>query len=272
MSVVPIKKKSESDKFYTKPEVVNICLETLYPFVDQYDIFIEPSAGSGVFLDELKYTFKLGFDIIPDSDEIIKDNWLTMQLLGNDIIIFGNPPFGSRSNLINEFIKKSLPNAKIIAFILPSVFRKENKQKIFPNDWILLSDITLPYNSFLLDGQDYHVPCIFQVWGNEDFYYGNEDLRESRKDKLITNDFKFVSRDNATHFIFGASPRKIIRKNNVTTNNRGYYLRLHSDIIIDQFESINWDQFALSSVSGGVSWFTKQMIINIWEKHYGKFE
>lgn len=263
MPITKIKKKSNLDKFYTKSSVVELCLGSLYPFVSIADLFIEPSAGNGSFVDGLVYPYKIAFDIYPDRTDIFKADWLKIDLIKTDLAIYGNPPFGSRGDLIDSFIKKAIPHSKVIAFVLPLTFRKKTKQKIFPENWKLLSDITLPENSFTLNGKDYHVPTCFQVWGMDIHYSGHDDLRASKQINITTSDFEFVDKEHATHFIFGAAPHKIIEKSLVKSTNRGYYIRTNRETV-NRLKQIDWKLHALSGISGGAAWFTKQMIETIY--------
>ena len=240
---------------------MELCLDSLYPFVNSWDYFIEPSAGNGIFLDCLKYSRKIGYDISPDRNDIIQADWMTIIPNNHDNVIFGNPPFGKRGFLIKSFIKHAIPFANVIGFILPQTYRKENKQKVFPSEWKLLSDITLPERSFTLDGRDYHVPCCFQVWG---IGFSDYDWRASNQPKLSTSDFEFVMKERATHFIFGAAPHKIIEKSLVNDSNRGYYILCKNEQVVERLVGIDWKSYALSGVPGEVAWFTKQMIIDVY--------
>ena len=254
----------ELDKFFTKKIVADLCLDSLYPYVKSWDYFIEPSAGDGIFLDCLKYPDKIGYDISIDRPDLYQRDWLLTNPNKYGVVIYGNPPFGKRGNLINAFIKHSIKYAKLIAFILPSTFRKETKQKVFPSNWKLLSDITLPENSFTLDGDDFHVPCCFQVWGMDIHFPENYDLRASKQIKLATCDFEFVDKEQSTHFIFGAAPHRIIDKSLVKDTNRGYYILSKNEQVIERLKNIDWKPHALSGVSGEVAWFTKQMLIDVY--------
>lgn len=261
--------KNLQDKFYTKPEIALECIKKAEPFIDTNDVVIEPSAGNGSFFNQLPYQNKIGLDIEPEGSGIIKQDWFLYHPPPNCVII-GNPPFGSRNNLSKKFIKHSLNTAKIIAFVLPSVYRKETLQTTFPPNWSLILDHTLPDNSFLLEDAEYHVPCIFQIWCNTSLIKIDlPDLRESKKIPFITDDFLFTDKEYANWFMFGAAPHKIISPDKVMENNRGYYLSC--DVIIkEKLQAIDWSTYGLSSVNGGAFWFTKKQILNIYGEVYGK--
>ena len=80
------------------------------------------------------------------------------------IHIIGNPPFGRQSSLAIKFIKKSCEFCDSISFILPKSFKKDSLKKTFPLNFHLIFEIDLPDKSFLVDGIEHNVPCIFQIW------------------------------------------------------------------------------------------------------------
>lgn len=244
------------DKFYTKPEIARMCVDAASPFIGERMV-IEPSAGSGSFLKWLP-AGSIGYDVVPEIEGIICKNYLDVDI-PEGVAVVGNPPFGKRGSLAKSFIKNSL-QADIIAFILPSTFRKETMQKVFPDNFSLVLDLALPTNSFTAEGGDFNIPCVFQVWSR---VHNFVNLRESAKVKQTTNDFNFVKKEDSNWFMFGAAPHNIIPSEDVNENNRGYYLKC-SDEVREKLMNINWKEKGLSGAGGGVAWFTKQNIINIY--------
>lgn len=265
----PIKKKCDNDKFYTKPEVAEMCVGFLRNTlgIESYYV-IEPSAGGGSFSSLLDC---LAMDLVPEKEDIIQKDFFEWNSKGlpDKLLLLGNPPFGSANSLSKAFISHGIKEGvSTIAFVLPNTFRKYTTQKVFPSDWKLIGEMELPSQSFTLQGRDYHVPCVFQVWSCVE---DGDDLREI-KGREYTNDFSFVRKNaNPDLFIFGAAPSKILRPEDVSKNNRGYYLTVTGDL--DTFKgkakNIDWKQFGNSSVNGGVSWFTKTEIVKVWEEYYG---
>lgn len=260
-----IKMKDELDRFYTKESIAIECINRLSKFTSQGDIFVEPSAGGGAFYKNLESP-KFGYDLAPACDGVEKADWLE-TVPPHDCVIVGNPPFGTRNSLTKAFIKHSLQFAKCIAFILPASYRKETTQRVFPDSWMLVHNYDLPDNSFLLDDKPYHVPCVFQVWMKKELAKGLTDLRESSKIPITTKDFVFCKKDEADFFVFGASPSKIIEKELVLPTNRGYYIKQMVSGVRELFGVTDWKAKANSTVSGGVAWYSKQEIINIYEEH-----
>ena len=161
------------DKYYTKDNIVDVCINFIkkYMEININDLVIEPSAGNGSFIKGIKSLTNnfIFFDIEPDNEEIIKQDYLLFdyESIKNDfnkIHIIGNPPFGRQSSLANRFIKKSCEFCDSISFILPKSYKKDSLKKIFPLNFHLIFEIDLPEKSFLVDGLEYNVPCIFQIW------------------------------------------------------------------------------------------------------------
>jgi hypothetical protein len=179
------------DQFYTSPTTARICIDILHKHVKE-GVFIEPSAGKGVFLDLVPSA--IGYDIDPQDPRILKADFLTITVPDHSIV-FGNPPFGRQSSLAKKFIKHSAKTADIIAFILPRSFQKDSMQKAFPLTFHLVEEFELPENSFLVNDTPYNVPCVFQVWKRYD---------SDRKLQLYLHPvgFHYVSADKLHHLVF----------------------------------------------------------------------
>jgi hypothetical protein len=266
LPVKPIQQKDSLDRFYTKPEVATLCVNQLKQALSDYNInvsvWVEPSAGCGNFSSLVDC---LSFDIKPQNSEITEQDWLSYNEFHPNCLVFGNPPFGNRNKLSRAFITKAISvGASVIAFILPATYNKLTTQKVFPHNWKLLYVNKLENNSFLLEEESYHVPCIFQIWVDSNQHQLNTDLREKSVD--LTNEyFEFTTKDKADIFVFGAAPNKVVTPEEVNKNNRGYYLQCKKEVdtIISKFKEIDWKSKGNSSVSGGVAWFSKQEIVKI---------
>jgi hypothetical protein len=166
------------DQFYTSPSVAKKCIQHIIswlnygaPSSSSY-LWVEPSAGNGVFLNNIPETYdKIGIDIEPDSGagaNILKQDFLTWvppQTNQKPVIIFGNPPFGRQSHLAKAFIAHSCKFASIIAFILPRSFVKPSMSCAFESHFHCVHTCDLESNAFVLNGGEiYDVPCVFQIW------------------------------------------------------------------------------------------------------------
>jgi predicted RNA methylase len=161
------------DKYYTKESIVQLCLNLVkkYIQINTEDLIVEPSAGNGSFIIGIKSLSSncLFYDLEPDNNEIIKQDYLlydhsSIKKSFNKIHIIGNPPFGRQSSFAIKFIKKSCEFCDSVSFILPKSFKKDSLKKTFPLSFHLIFEIDLPDKSFLVDGVEHNVPCIFQIW------------------------------------------------------------------------------------------------------------
>jgi len=179
----------EKDQFYTDENVAKKCIDIiveLYPETKKY-LWIEPSAGNGSFYKNIKYE-KIGIDIDPKYEGIIKEDYLKWNYSGKDkkVILVGNPPFGKQSSLAKMFIKRGCEYADIIAFILPKSFTKPSMTNAFDRKFHCMHTSDIEKDAFLIQGNKrYDVPCIFQIW---------ERKSEDRKieDKIPENGFEYV--------------------------------------------------------------------------------
>jgi hypothetical protein len=190
-------KRNTIDKYYTKSNIVSICIDNIKKYIDikKNDLIIEPSAGDGSFINDIKkltnnYKF---YDIYPEHKEIETMDFLKVNtaLLKDNIYkihIIGNPPFGRQSSLAIKFIKKCCSFANTIAFILPKSFKKDSMKKYFPINFHLLNEIDLDKNAFIVNGKDCDVPCIFQIWQCR-------DINRENSLKLEPLHFKFVKKN-----------------------------------------------------------------------------
>ena len=99
-------------------------------------------------------------------------------------------PFGTNGNIALNFIKES-SFADGIAFILPKSFNKESVKNRIPLNFTLKIEQDLPSNSFILNGNTYNVPCVFQYWIKSD------TLRTIIKGSVKSDIIEFVDKDKA---------------------------------------------------------------------------
>lgn len=190
------KKKHENDKFYTKDETA-IRLISLLNLSD-YDMVIEPSAGNGSFSRNINHTNLVSLDIDPENENIIRMNWFDFTYTKNgNVIVVGNPPFGNQGSLALKFIKKCDDlNVDAIAFILPKSYKKDSIKNKIPSFYHLSIELDLDDNSFTLLGDDYSVPCVFQVWKRETFQ--RNKIKLNTKSEFIT----FVKKNENPDYSF----------------------------------------------------------------------
>lgn len=183
--------KHRLDKFYTKPEIVHQCLAQLN--LDSYDLIIEPSAGAGAFSRHI--TGASAYDLSPEHEDITQADWLTLDKTHftdhDNILVIGNPPFGSQGSLAYKFLTESMTFADTIAFILPKGFKKITVKNRLPLHFHLTAETDLPARSFTLHDQDYAVPCVFQIWQK------STTPREKVQHRRTTELFTFTDKHTA---------------------------------------------------------------------------
>ena len=164
--------KSELDKFYTKPELSKYLISKIN--LGDYDLIIDPCCGDGSFYLNINHGNKIGIDIDPQiidvqKSDFLKWNYRQITSSSDKVLVLSNPPFGKGGSLAHKFIKKSSEIADTIAFILPLSFCKPSQKNKVPEYFHLEFEEILPDNSFLLNGEDYDVKCVFQIWKKKSF-------------------------------------------------------------------------------------------------------
>ena len=197
-------KRNTIDKYYTKPVVVKQCIELVKKYINilNNDLIIEPSAGNGTFIENIKtlstnYKF---YDLEPEHNEVYKQDFLEfdykkLKQKYTNIHIIGNPPFGRQASLAIKFIKKCCLFSNSISFILPKSFKKDSMKKHFEKHYYLIHEIDLLENSFLVNGVECDVPCVFQIWQYK------EEIRNEIEKKIPLN-FKFVKKEDNSDISF----------------------------------------------------------------------
>ncbi len=260
-------KKSHHDKFYTNPTVARFCVKQLQQTIKNQDYtFLEPSAGAGVFVNILR---EIGIsnidaiDITPEYDFIKKQDFFTYKpSIDDKIIVIGNPPFGRCSSLAIKFFNHaaSFQNTEIIAFILPKTFRKYSVQNRLSSNFGLVEDFDLPKNSFLLNGSEYDVPCVFQIW------------KKLEKPRLIyknhvSNYIEFVQKEEAEFAIrrVGGRAGQVLNGTDYNPNST-YFCKESKKGVKEVLQKIDFSEFVNSTA--GVRSLSKMEIQIILEKYF----
>lgn len=195
-----MEKSEKFDQYYTKYSVAEHCcrvLKELFPECSD-KTFMEPSAGTGVFVDAIHKIFGevkvKAYDIDPKRKDIVKADFTIYNFKGNNLITVGNPPFGKRSSLAISFFNISAKKSDIIAFIVPVQFEKYSVQKCLNIEFKLAHSERLPKNSFIYDGKDCDIRCVFQIWSRLDKEYKN--LRITQPPVISHPDFEMFLYNN----------------------------------------------------------------------------
>lgn len=158
------------DQFYTNKDVAAKCYHKLTELinVNEFDIHLEPSAGSGSFLNIMDETKKIGLDIEPQQKGIQKMDFFDyIPKPDNKYLIIGNPPFGRVSSLAVKFFNKSAEFADCIAFIIPRTFKRVSIQNKLNLNFELVYNEDLPITPCCFTPK-MTAKCCFQVWVKTD--------------------------------------------------------------------------------------------------------
>lgn len=178
-------KKESNDKYYTDPVYAEYIVGKVK---SKYGCcaYVEPSAGRGSFsrlFSEIE-----SYDLAPDPEfegptPCIQADFLKVYPRAD--VFIGNPPFGKNSSLACKFFNHCaslLEFGGVIAFILPRTFEKIFFANRLDMSMHLVYSERCPKNSFLLNGEPYDVPCVFQIWEKNEH---NRNLVEVGENKLF---------------------------------------------------------------------------------------
>ncbi|ADI35149.1 hypothetical protein VN1328_12650 [Helicobacter pylori] len=163
------------DQYFTKPSVALKCFQKACEVIKKYEnlddfIFLEPSAGDGVFYDLFPKNRRIGIDIEPKRDGFIQCDFLNYKLPTHQkVICLGNPPFGHRGVMALEFINHAR-NCDFVCFILPMFFESQGKGSIKyrVKGLNLLYSERLEKNAFIdFKNKEVDVHCVFQIWSKK---------------------------------------------------------------------------------------------------------
>lgn len=150
--------KLHLDQYYTPDDVAQHCIDTSFSIIgkDNISCVIQPSAGTGVFSSKIHNC--IAYDIEPKADSIAQADFLSLIIpYTQGTLVIGNPPFGSRGNLMQKFCKHSFTFADYVAFILP-VNQMNNTTSIYEFDLIHSEDLGVKEYS------DRKVHCCFNIY------------------------------------------------------------------------------------------------------------
>lgn len=189
--------KLKNDKYYTPSDLAGYVVLKTENILGEDNIteYLEPSAGSGIFLDYINIPF-LAYDIEPEDKRIEKNDYLKLNLdYKRGRCVIGNPPYGEKNLMSVSFYKKSVQLADYISFILP-ISQWNNNQQMYDFDLIYSENLGKRLFS------DREVHCCFNIYSRPDgglntspqkYKLNDVTLRECRKSRnqYVPKDFKY---------------------------------------------------------------------------------
>lgn len=239
-------RRNTIDKYYTNTVLVEHCINLIKQHVNMTNnnLIIEPSAGNGSFIKQIKTLSKYYgiyniyykfYDLEPEHEEVLKQDFLELDICEfenkyEQIHIIGNPPFGRQSSLAIKFIKKCCNFADSISFILPKSFKKQSMQKYFTQNYHLILEEDVADNSFLINDKICDVPCVFQIWIKK------EELREVVQ-KVNPNNFTFTKKNDDPDISFrrvGVNAGTIDINIENKSEQSHYFIKFNNNLTLDK--------------------------------------
>lgn len=255
--------KDEFCRFYTCEDDAIMSVSSLLQYLTgkcRYPLdeilFIEPSAGDGIFVKALEDAAIddkniLAYDIAPATSllcehSIVKADFLAMDMAAlkkqhedkKYIVFLGNPPFGEYSTLAYKFLNHCFEIADIVSFIMPPSVCKASSAKKFPLATIAYSE-SLKKSLFRLHGNDdFPVPCRNVLFKRKT----QSDLAEEKKERqrernsiaalpFVFVGLPFTDYNPSTDFTIqriGGNAGKLKRTSNVSSQSH-YACRMKKD-------------------------------------------
>jgi predicted RNA methylase len=160
------KRAANLDQYFTSPDLVDQCMAVLESSMslNDFDLIVEPSAGSGRFLNHLPSETLIALDVAPRDPRVREADFLTFEPeQAGKILVVGNPPFGRRGALAIRFLNHAMEFADTVAMILPRSFNKFTFSNRVNQKFALKESVNLS-GFFDFDGQEVPVKTVFQIW------------------------------------------------------------------------------------------------------------
>ncbi|MEP1832078.1 MAG: SAM-dependent methyltransferase [Hyphomonas sp.] len=210
------------DKFYTRLETADACMALFVARLPEFnaDLFVEPSAGDGVFLERLPEP-RFGIDIAPAASGIETGDFLAW--VPNEdvetIAVVGNPPFGRNGSKAIAWFNHSARFADVIAFIMPASLMKRSMQDRLDDRFHLVDEMPLLAEPFRAEFALHQVNTVFQIWKR------GIDRRPKSIRKTVHSDFRFLASSRGADFVVrrvGARAGDILPPIVGSADTRGY--------------------------------------------------
>ena len=240
--------KIELDKYYTPVDVANHCWEKADEIIglDNVSFIIEPSCGNGSFCHYERKPDLL-IDIEPEVENAIKDDFLTYKLpYRKGSLVIGNPPYGERLKLAQDFFNKSCTIADYIAFILP-ITQLNNTSSLYRFDLIYSEDLGFDRYS------ERNLHCCFNIYERPDGI--NEHRKEEIKGiRIYRNDsiiYESITEYDIRMCCFGAGTCGKILTGTDKRYSGEFKIVIddrhpQKDKIIEIFNNTNWNSLTLN--------------------------
>ena len=261
-----INKSLPSDSYFTSDKTAKRCFKIFNKVllkenikIEDY-IFIEPSAGDGVFYNLMSSNKRIGVELYYKNKEFIKADYLTWkpENLKDKYVVLGNPPFGVRGAYALAFVNRSLLWADYVGFILPMSFHSNGKgtnMKRVKNGHLIYSQILEQESFFSSDiNKEITINSLFQVWkkGKGKSIFSNYDVSEyvdiftvcASPDRLCGLDKIGIYDFYVSSSFFGDSLKIVYDFKDVKyKSGYGIIIKKSKDKILSKIKNIEWNEY-----------------------------
>ncbi|WP_417525580.1 hypothetical protein [Marinovum sp.] len=152
-------------QYQIDPKVAAACVakvRALYADLN-FETNIDPSAGQGAFSGQLRSDC-IALDLAPTHPGIETADYLDWKPAAptGRCLVIGTPPFAKGAAL--AYLNHAAEFADVVAFVLPTTFRKTSYQNRVDPNMHLVHEEEIPSRAFTKSGTGIDVPCVFQIW------------------------------------------------------------------------------------------------------------
>ena len=245
------------EQFYTTRHITDLVMAKIkhLPWFRSATEFVEPSAGSGNFVDELQkhspHTPVRAYDLQPKHRSVKKQDYLKLNLgYKRGRVVIGNPPWGKRQQLSKQFLNKAANEADYIVFLVGASMRKPTVYSDVDKKLHLVMEHYLGDIKF--EGPDgCSVKTVLQVWRKMNFDRVETPATTSH------SAFEFVKDHTDADFAFTTHGSRVgditpaTLKSESTTSKRLIKIKAsNKNYVLSVFAAVDWKGWAGSRTTG----------------------
>lgn len=255
-------------RYDTKPDFAADCIRRVRAYLGSraVDVWIEPSAGAGAFLNQ-RLQPQIGIDIDPKAPNIVCADFLRWQpparSSGGLVVVIGSPPPGKNASDAVRFFNRAASFCDVIAFILPRTFEKSSIRRRLNERFHLQMQWVHNDAPFEHDGADVRVPAVLQIWERKD------EPRIDPDEPTEHPDFTFVTDRREAHFALqrvGANAGRVWTAFADRSPSSNYFIRIERTArpVADILQSIDWSE--VKARSAGSPSIAKTEIVRLYRE------
>lgn len=271
----------EFDQFFTKKEIASKCLKKLKSIynLNNFTHIIEPSAGTGSFLKLLpknkRIAIELDKKLCNENLEYIHKSFFNYiyPKANKNVLVIGNPPFGTQNKLSVDFFNHAAKFASVIAFIVPRTWKKDSIHNRLNEKFHLVNSLDLPEDCFE-GNKETNVRCCFQIWKRS-------PKNRIKKDKFIShkdwNFLQYINKDMnlippvETDFVvlaYGSKPGQISTNLYDWRPKSVHFIKSNINIktLMNRFKSLD---YSCADNSARQSSLCKSDLVRLYSEKYG---